>query len=147
MCPRLKILCIFPPTNHTQVQEVVLDTISQTYLPSLATYEGPYTHILYICHQPLIHVSLWGFHERLALCDPDALTQTLNGLAQRNSVEGLRTLTVLVINITIDLLGSFSAFKNLEHLTVQSQERKFPSNRITSPRFLISVSLLPLKLP
>jgi len=28
--------------------------------------------------------------------------------------------------------------KNLEHLTVQSQERKFPANRIISPRFLIS---------
>lgn len=148
MCPCLEVLCIFPPTIDTPVRDVTLDTIPQTYLPCLTNYDGPYTHLLDICHQPLKHVSLWGFHERPALCDPDALAQTLNSLAKRNSVESLRSLTVLVLSITIDLLESFSAFENLEHLTVQSQERDFPANRIIGPRFLISVSpSLPLKVP
>jgi hypothetical protein len=140
MCPRLEVLCIFPPIVDSPVQDLALDTIPPSCLPRLASYEGPYTHLLNICHQPLKDVSLWGFHDRSALCDPDALTQTLNSFAQRNSVESLRSLTVLVIRITFDLLESFSAFGNLEHLTVQSQERDFPGKAIISPRFLISVS-------
>jgi hypothetical protein len=142
MCPRLEVLCIFPPITDTLVQDVVLDTIPLTYLPCLRSYEGPYAHLLNICRQPLEHVSLWGFHERLALCNPDALAETLNNFAQQKSIESLRSLTVLVVGITFDLLQSFSAFEYLERLTVQSQEREFPTNERLSPRFYISVSLV-----
>jgi hypothetical protein len=140
MCPYLEVLCIFPPTVDAQVQDVTLDAIPQTYLPCLANYDGPYMHLLNICHQPLKHVSLWGLYERPALCDPDALTQTLSSFAERNNGESLKSLTVLVINITIGLLKSFSVFENLEHLTVRSRERDFPANRIIGSRFHISVS-------
>lgn len=142
MCPFLEALCIFPPTTDVQVHDVVLDSIPPTCLPRLASYEGPHTHLLNICHQPLTHISLWGFHKRPAICDPDALTETLNGLAQRKNVKSLRSLTVVVISITYDLFQSFSAFECLEHLTVQSQERDFPSNAKILPQFQISVSLL-----
>ena len=142
MCSRLEVLCIFPPTTDTLVQDVVLDTVPLTYLPCLRSYEGPYTHLLNICRQPLKHVSLWGFYERPALCDPDALAETLNNFAQQKSIESLRSLTVLVVGITFDLLQSFCAFESLERLIVQSQEREFPTNETISPRFYISVSLV-----
>lgn len=140
MCPRLEVLCIFPPTVDPPVQDLALDAIPQTCLPCLTSYEGPYTHLLNICHQPLKVVSLWGFHDRPALCDPDALIQTLSSFAQGNSVGSLRSLKVLVICITFDLLESFCAFEKLEHLIVQSKERDFP---IINPRFLISVGCYP----
>ena len=144
MCPCLEVLCIFPPTiDDIPVQDLALDAIPQTSLPCLASYEGPYTHLFNICHQPLKNVSLWGFHDRSALCDPDALAQTLSSFAERNSAESLRSLTVLVVCISHDLLESFSAFENLEHLTVQSQERDFPGNVMISPSLLISVSFYP----
>ncbi|KAF8810484.1 hypothetical protein BYT27DRAFT_6492840 [Phlegmacium glaucopus] len=138
MCPCLEVLCIFPPTADIQVLDVTLDPIFPTCLPCLVSYEGPYTHLLNICRQPLKHLSLWGFHRRPGLCDPDALTKTLNSLAQRKSAERLTSLTVLVISITVDLLKSFSAFEYLEHLTVQSHERDFPENAMITPRFHIT---------
>ena len=140
MCPRLENLCIFPPTADIQVHEVTLDPIPPTCLPCLVNYEGPHTHLLNICHQPLKHVSLWGFNERPALCDPDALSETLNSLAQRTSAESLMSLTVLVISISFDLLESFSAFEGLAHLTIQSHERDPPANAMIAPCFHISVS-------
>ena len=147
MCPYLEVLCILPPIIGTLTHDSVAhDAIPQISLPCLASYEGPYTHLLSICQQPLKHVTLWGCHQRRALCDPDALTRSLN-LTQRNSAKSLRSLTVSVIWITIDLLESFSVFEGLEHLTVQSQERVLSANGITDPRFLISVSTVPPKLP
>ena len=140
MCPHLEVLCIFQPTVDTPVQDVALDTIPPTCLLHLTKYEGPYTHLLNICHHPLKYVSLWGFRERPALCDPAALAQTLNIFAQGNSTESLRSLTMSVTTITSDLLQSFSAFRYLEHLTVRSQERDFPLNAVITPPFLVNVS-------
>ena len=140
MCPRLEVLGIFPPTFDTPVQDIALDTIPSTFLPFLADYDGPYTHLLNISHQPLRKVSLWGFHKRAALCGPDALAETLSSLAKRNNVESLRSLTVLVIGITSALLKSFSAFEYLEHLSIQSQERDLSTDAMISPCFSISVS-------
>ncbi|KDR80995.1 hypothetical protein GALMADRAFT_207893 [Galerina marginata CBS 339.88] len=121
-CPSLVSLGIFPPTSDERSRDVQLGTFAPSTLPSLTNYEGPDTHVLQFCHQPLQRISLWGFDNRPALCDPEALTKTLAKLAETATANSLKCLALMVIGITHDLLDIFSSFNELERIIVQSQE-------------------------
>ncbi|KAF8959631.1 hypothetical protein BDZ97DRAFT_1922803 [Flammula alnicola] len=121
-CPSLVSLCIFSPTSDERSRDVQIENLSRTALPSLTVYEGPHTHVLQFSHRPLERVVLWGFDDRPSVCNPEALVDTLADLAETSTVNSLRSLKTMVVDITNDLLEVFSSFTHLESIIIQSQD-------------------------
>jgi len=141
-CPQLESLRILPPSSDERYRDIQLDTFTESALPALTAYEGPYTHVLQFSRQALKQVSLWGFDDRPSLCDPDLLVRTLSTLAETGNVGSLSSLQVTVVGITQELLQAFLAFTCLERLVIQSQDasRNLPMSHPMRPTPPVTVS-------
>ncbi len=121
-CPSLETLCMFPPSTDERSRDIKLDGSVTSLLPSLKTYEGPYSHLTQFARQTLEHATLWGFDDPPALCSPDSLVETLAELAETAARDSLRCLKVTVVDITPGLLDIFALFRCLESIMIQSQD-------------------------
>jgi hypothetical protein len=147
-CPYLAYLCIFPPSSDEVPLRVEFDSLSPSVLPSLVAYEGPYTHLLQFAQQrALERISLWGFDGRPAVCDSDALVDTLADLAGTNTVRSLKYVNLAVDAIPHHLLGVLSLFSLLERIVIQSQDsfpQDLPLHHTFKTGALVTVRLSPI---
>ncbi|KAF9558365.1 hypothetical protein CPC08DRAFT_764029 [Agrocybe pediades] len=121
-CPCLSSLCIFPPSSDERSRDVAVQALTASVLPSLESYEGPYSHVLRFSQQPLQNVALWGFDERPEVCDPHKLANVLASLAHTTAADSLKMLKFTVLEITSSLLGLLVSFKNMERLIMVSTD-------------------------
>ncbi|KAH9479130.1 hypothetical protein JR316_0007709 [Psilocybe cubensis] len=133
-CPSLASLCMFPPASDERSRGLRIGVLTPLTLPSLTSYEGPYSHVLQFALQPLQSINLWGFDERPCVCDPDGLSETLDDLADTATANSLTSMTLTVIRITSDLLETFGLFTRLEQVDIMSQDG--PSSDLPIPHNL-----------
>ena len=122
LCPRLEVLCIFPPSSDERSRDIKLELVPPTAVPSLTTYDGPCTHLMDFSCKSLQRITLWGFDERPILADPAVLVDVFLRLSETGSVHTIKSIQIAVKNITHDLMGAISPFYSLESLAIQSQD-------------------------
>jgi hypothetical protein len=90
---------------------------------------------------------LWGFDGRPAVCDSDALVDTLADLAGTNTVRSLKYVNLAVDAIPHHLLGVLSLFSLLERIVIQSQDsfpQDLPLHHTFKTGALVTVRLSPI---
>jgi len=121
-CPQLESISICPPSSDDPRQNFELEPFRPDALPMLTSYDGPYTHVMQFSHRPLKQIKLWGFAQRPTFCDSTSVTEKLRNLGHTTVAESLVSIQVTVYDTTTQFLQVFASFKQLERLTIQSQD-------------------------
>jgi hypothetical protein len=126
-CPNLEELRLLS-TVFDPVQDHPI-TLQPSTLPSLAVYEGPYTHILtFASGRPLRSVILWGYDD-YPLCDPDLLLDALYRLSMLDI--RLESLNLSVTHLTNNILANLVLFPWLISVAIESVDASLLFSSLT----------------
>ena len=141
LCLSLEVLCIFPPIIGISIYAWCCSWCNSS---NLCTLSGELWRTIFTAFKYMPA----AFEARLFMGFPRATGVMRSGRFNTEfewPCPKKQCQELLVIYITNDPPEWFNTFEGLGHLTVQSHERAVLANRITDPRFLISVSTLPQK--